>query len=129
MSKSVTLSRSEAATGRKKKTPMRKRAGARKNHAAVLASDGTRARLAFTGLPSFAVVAGRAASDAFREVRSRRCRARAKFDRPICGRELLLHRARRPWLRFAPTRELSEWERRGRAAHEMRERSDCWRAK
>src|SRR5205823_3931916 len=113
MSKSVTLSKSEAATGRKKKTPIRKRAGARKNHAAVLASDGTRARTAFTDLPPFAVVAGRAASDASRAARSRRYRARAKFDRSICGRELLPRRARRPSLRFAPTRELSEWERRG----------------
>src|SRR5205823_6671673 len=126
MSKSVTLNRSEAATGRKKKTPIRKRAGARKNHAAVLASDGTRARTTFTDLPPFAVVAGRAASDASREARSRRCRARAMSDRLFSDRELPPHRARRPWLRFAPTRELSEWERRDPAARETRERNDCW---
>src|SRR6266404_7827512 len=104
MSKSVTLSRREAATGRKKKTPISKSAGARKNHAAVLASDGTRARMAFTVLPPFAVVAGLVANDAFREVRLRRCRARATFDRLICGRELLPRHVRRPSWRFAPTR-------------------------
>src|SRR5260221_1225087 len=125
MSKSVMLSKSEAATGRKKKTPIRKRAGARKNHAAVLASDGTRARTAFTDLPPFAVVAGRAASDASREVRSRRCRARVKSDRLFFDRELPPRRARRLWLRFVPTQGLSEWERRGPTAREMREHNDC----
>src|SRR5678816_1755973 len=40
MSKSVTLRSSDATTGRKKKTPMSASDGARKNHAAVLASDG-----------------------------------------------------------------------------------------
>src|SRR5437763_1676901 len=108
MSKSVTLSRSEAATGRKKKTPIRRRAGARKNHAAVLASDGTRARTAFTVWPPSAVVAGRGASDASLGGRSRRCRARVKFDRLFYGRELLPLHARRPWLRFVPTQGLSE---------------------
>src|SRR5258706_6564997 len=50
MSKSVTLNTSDASTGRKKKTKIRRSAGARKNHAALPTSDGMRVRAPSGGM-------------------------------------------------------------------------------
>src|SRR5512138_281412 len=60
MSKSVRLSSSAAATGRKKKIPMSASAGARKSHAARVPSDGIRAGFAaaLTALASTLGTAG-----------------------------------------------------------------------